>query len=47
MIVAFANNLPELLLGTCWTIVAFWLGRRWERWRGAHHLFPNKRKLEL
>lgn len=31
--VAIVNNLPEFVLGVCWTSVVFWTGRRFERWR--------------
>lgn len=33
MWVAVVNNLPELILGACWTVVTFAAGRRFERWR--------------
>lgn len=33
MMVAVLNNLPELILGACWTAVIFAAGRRFERWR--------------
>jgi hypothetical protein len=36
MWVAVLNNLPELVLGTAWTGLVFWIGRRWER------RFPKK-----
>lgn len=31
MLIAVFNNLPELILGTCWSIVLVWAGRRIER----------------
>lgn len=33
MWIAVINNLPELILGACWTVVTFWLGTRFGRWR--------------
>jgi TRAP-type uncharacterized transport system substrate-binding protein len=35
-LVAVMNNLPEMILGLCWSIVIFWAGRRFERWRAGH-----------
>lgn len=31
--IAVVNNLPELILGACWTGVTFHLGTRYGRWR--------------
>lgn len=33
MMVAVLNNLPEIIVGLCFSGVVFWLGRRYERWR--------------
>ena len=33
MWIAVINNLPEMILGACWTGVVFVAGRRFERWR--------------
>lgn len=33
MMIAIFNNLPELILGLCWTGVVFTLGKRYGRWR--------------
>lgn len=35
MWVAVFNNLPEMLLGLCWSGVIFLAGRRFERWRAG------------
>ena len=35
MMIAVFNNLPELVLGLCWTCVVFTAGRRWERRKTA------------
>lgn len=35
MWIAVFNNLPELALGCAWTGLAFWCGRRFERWRAS------------
>lgn len=33
MLIAVFNNLPELILGACWTGVVFWAGRRFQTWK--------------
>lgn len=35
MLIAIFNNLPELILGLCWTGVVFASGRKFERWKSA------------
>lgn len=45
MLVVLFNNLPQLIGLLLWSTLVFWLGRRWERWRNAHHFFhraPHK-----
>jgi hypothetical protein len=27
------NNLPELIMAGCWTVVVFWVGSKFGRWR--------------
>jgi hypothetical protein len=35
MWVAVFNNLPEMILGACWTYTMVWVGMRFERWRNS------------
>jgi hypothetical protein len=35
MMIAIFNNLPELILGICWTAVVFTAGRRFQRWKAS------------
>ena len=30
---AIISNLPEIAVGICWTVVWFWLGGKFTRWR--------------
>jgi hypothetical protein len=39
MMVAVLNNLPEMILGACWTYTAVWAGMRLERWRSSNRYF--------
>jgi hypothetical protein len=32
VVIAILNNLPDLILGFCWSSVLFYVGRRFERW---------------
>lgn len=33
MWIAIINNIPELILGGCWTVVTFLVGARFGAWR--------------
>ncbi|KVK49482.1 hypothetical protein L905_19015 [Agrobacterium sp. TS43] len=33
MVIAILNNLPDLILGFCWSSVLFYAGLRFERWK--------------
>lgn len=46
MWVAVLNNLPEMILGACWTYTAVWAGMRFERWRSSSRFF-NSAKTEV
>lgn len=44
MLIVLFNNLPQLIGLLMWSALVFWLGRRWERWRNAHHFFHRAKQ---
>lgn len=46
MMIVLFNNLPQLIGLLLWSTLVFWCGRRWERWRSAHHLFHRAKPKE-
>ena len=39
MWVALFNNIPEIMLGLCWSYTMVWCGMRFERWRNSDRPF--------
>jgi len=41
------NNLPQIMLGACWTGVMFWLGMKFQRWRDSDHWFKRRKYKKI
>lgn len=47
MLIVLFNNLPQLVGLIMWSVLMIWAGRRWERWRTAHHIFHRASKEKI
>lgn len=47
MWIAVFNNLPEIMLGLCWSYTCIWSGMRLERWRKSSRLFHRAATTEF